>query len=374
MQSPAPTPTRHHRTRLMQIWRSAGWPCRDGLEIDLLAWGFVRAHPTADGLETLHLTQEGIQLLAAARRQAVRAQSQHDRLSAKFVAQLHAAGRIVWRELSLRAEVSGAASRVTNGATHGETSSDLPSPAYSAEMAAASRVLAPAGAMTSPTSLWPDEETAESRAAANVWRGARPDLFSVRNTTVPAYLQPMVHEVKFSRADLLSDLRHGAKRHAYQWLCEECYYVFPAGIAQADEIPQPWGIWVLHGDIETGHFELIRPARHASCTLPFAVWLALCKATPVRRDETAEPAQADLAGDHALPEGSHRHHTDPEPTSCCPHTTAASDLINPVAAADPAVAPPDLAMPPLVPKPTPVPGRRKRGSAATAANAATAAR
>ena len=27
--------TRFHRTRLMQIWRSAGWPCKDGLEIEL---------------------------------------------------------------------------------------------------------------------------------------------------------------------------------------------------------------------------------------------------------------------------------------------------------------------------------------------------
>ena len=31
-----------------------------------------------------------------------------------------------------------------------------------------------------------------------------------------AYLQPMVHEVKASRADLLSDLRHDARRQAYQ--------------------------------------------------------------------------------------------------------------------------------------------------------------
>ena len=114
----------------------------------------------------------------------------------------------------------------------------------------------------------------------------------MRNTSVPAYLQPMVHEIKFSRADLLSDLRHDAKRQAYQWLCEECYYVFPAGIAQPDEIPEHFGIWVLHGGLDNGHFELLRPARHARCTLPFAVWMALCKATPLRSE--TERAQAQL--------------------------------------------------------------------------------
>ena len=152
--------------------------------------------------------------------------------------------------------------------------------------------------------LWADDDHAPAaRAAANVWRMARPDLFSVRNTSVPAYLQPMVHEVKASRADLLSDLRHDAKRQAYQWLCEECYYVFPAGIAEPDEVPEHFGIWVLHGSVEDGRFELLRPARHNRCTLPFSVWMALCKATPLRsEDELTQahlgepPASADAAG------------------------------------------------------------------------------
>ena len=62
---------------------------------------------------------------------------------------------------------------------------------------------------------------------------ARPDVFSVRHTSVESYLQPMVHEVKVSRADLLSDLRHDAKRESYQWLSCETYYVFPAGNCRA---------------------------------------------------------------------------------------------------------------------------------------------
>ena len=283
--SPSAIPiTRFHRTRLMQIWRSAGWPCKDGLEIDLLAAGLISLHIAADGCETLRLTDEGILMLAQARQRGVRALSLHDRLGQKFAAQLLASGRIVWTELSLRAVID----TVPMG--------DGVPPAATAD--------APANTAPAMAPLWADDDHAPAaRAAANVWRMARPDLFSVRNTSVPAYLQPMVHEVKASRADLLSDLRHDAKRQAYQWLCEECYYVFPAGIAEPEEIPEHFGIWVLHGSVEDGRFELLRPARHNRCTLPFSVWMALCKATPLRsEDELTQahlgepPASADAAG------------------------------------------------------------------------------
>jgi len=258
-----PALSRSHRSRLMQVWRSAGWPCKDALEIDLLAAGMLDLHLGADGRETLRLSAAGIQWLAEARQQNVRALSGHDRLAQKFAEQLMAGGRIVWRELSLRAQV--------------ETE-------------------APAGlppALREAQPLW--DEPAPAQAAGHVWphvwRTARPDLFSVRNTSVEAYLHPLVHEVKFSRADLLSDLRHAAKRQAYQWLCSEVYYVFPAGVAQPMEIPAQFGIWVLHGTLEEGTFELLRPARHQPCKLqfklPFAVWLALAKATPLRSEADA---------------------------------------------------------------------------------------
>ena len=281
--SPPSTPiTRFHRTRLMQIWRSAGWPCNDGLEIDLLAAGLISLHIAADGCETLRLTDEGIRALAQARQRGVRALSLHDRLGQKFAAQLLASGRIVWTELSLRAVIDS----VPVG--------DVAPPAATAD--------APANTAPAMAHLWADDDHAPAaRAAANVWRMARPDLFSVRNTSVPAYLQPMVHEVKASRADLLSDLRHDAKRQAYQWLCEECYYVFPAGIAEPDEIPEHFGIWVLHGSMDDGRFELLRPARHNRCTLPFSVWMALCKATPLRSEE--DKAQAPLADATEPPPG-----------------------------------------------------------------------
>ena len=263
-----PTPSRLHCTRLMQVWRSAGWPCRDGIEIDLLAAQLLQIQPSADGRETLKLTEAGISALAEARKRLRRASSPHDRLAKRFAATLMASGRIVWRELPLRARI--------------DSQSQSQSPPAQAQ----------AAMRNAP--LWNDAPLEDS-AAAKVWRMARPDLFSVRNTTVEAYLHPMVHEVKFTRADLLSDLRHAAKRQAYQWLCSECYYVFPAAVAQADEIPEPFGVWVLHGDPEVGRedgrFEMLRPARHASCSLPFAVWLALAKSAPLRDENEAAQAQ-----------------------------------------------------------------------------------
>lgn len=266
--------TRFHRTRLMQVWRSAGWPCRDGIEIDLLAAGLLSLQTGADGRETLRLTEDGIAELAQSRQSGLRALSAHDRLAQRFAERLMQGGRIVWRELSLRAQVES----------------------ESAETAGVIRAAEP----TPP--LWGESVEAEpvtAAAARRVWRMARPDLFSVRNTSVPAYLHPMVHEIKYSRADLLSDLRHAAKRQAYEWLCSECYYVFPVKVAKPNEIPEQFGIWVLHGDLEDGQFELLRPARHLQCSLPFAVWLSLAKATPLRNE--GESPQQSLGGDLVEP-------------------------------------------------------------------------
>ncbi len=251
--------TRQHRTRLMSLWRSAGWPCKDGLEIDLLAAGLVKQQADEQGREQLRLTEAGITWLAEARQQGLRSLSKHDRLALRFAEQLMTGGRIVWRELALRAMVEPSA---TTDATVLQAQERAP--------------------------LWPEEPAPEA-PAPHGWRMSRPDLFSIRNTSVQAYLQPQVVEVKASRADLLSDLRHAAKRQAYEWLCCESFYLFPAGIAEPEEIPEPFGVWVLHGDIATGRFEQLRPAHHQPRTLPFSVWMALAKATPLPRFDDESP-------------------------------------------------------------------------------------
>lgn len=267
------TPRRFHLTRLMSIWRSAGWPCHDAVELDLVAAGWATIVEGAGGHETIQLTEVSIRLLATARQRNQRALSAHDQLAGRLAANLIAAGRIVWRELSLRARIKGPASSADAAPTTDET-------------------------------LWLDDGPAEASQELHhqgkaSWRMARPDVFSVRRTSVEDYLQPMVHEVKVSRADLLSDLRHAAKRESYQWLSCETYHVLPAGIAEPQEIPEAFGVWLMHGSIDTGTLDLVRPARHATCKLPFSVWMALAKAIPVTCDQGAR--QREL-GDTATPD------------------------------------------------------------------------
>lgn len=257
-------PRRIHLTRLMSIWRSAGWPCRDAVELDLVAAGWAVLARDAGGHETIRLTEAGIRLLADARQRNQRSLSAHDQLASRVAAHLMAAGRIVWRELSLRARVT----------RDGPTRTDAPS--------------------TTNDALWLKEEaeSTQSPQGGASWRMARPDVFSVRRTSVEAYLQPMVHEVKVSRADLLSDLRQAAKRESYQWLSCETYYVLSADVAEPQEIPEAFGVWLLKGPIDSGALDLARPARHVPCKLPFPVWMALAKATPASLDDTA--AQLEL--------------------------------------------------------------------------------
>jgi hypothetical protein len=268
------TPPRVHLTRLMSIWRSAGWPCRDAIELDLVAAGWATLSEAASGHETIGLTDAGIRLLAESRQGNQRSLSAHDRLAERVAEQLAASGRIVWRELSLRAKVS----------VHAEPVPDA-SPSTSCP-------------------LWPvdmvKQGVLEQPLGKTSWRMARPDVFSVRHTSVEDYLQPMVHEVKVSRADLLSDLRHAAKRESYQWLSCETYYVFPAGVAEPAEIPQEFGVWLLNGTIGSGTLDLVRPARHAPCKLPFAVWMALAKATPARMGDELGQRQLGEAADSEM--------------------------------------------------------------------------
>ena len=179
-------PRRIHLTRLMSIWRSAGWPCRDAVELDLVAAGWAMLVEGADGHETIRLTDAGVRLLADFRQRNQRSLSAHDQLAVRVAAHLMAAGRIVWRELSLRARITA----------------DDPPP--------------DGAALIADEALWLDDEATskQPRQGKASWRMARPDVFSVRRTSVEDYLQPMVHEVKVSRADLLSDLRHAAKRES----------------------------------------------------------------------------------------------------------------------------------------------------------------
>jgi hypothetical protein len=236
--TPCPQLARAHARRLRQIYRSAGWPCQDLLEIDLLAAGMLLRCIDQAGHETLRVTDAGMNWLAATLERNRAALSAHEALVERVACQMVRAGRITWRALSLRAQLPPV-----------------------------------------------------SGGIAMRWCMVRPDVFSIRNTTVASYVEPIVHEIKVQRSDLLGDLRRPEKRAAYLDLGGECWYVLGCDakgrcIGAPDEIPAECGVMVLQAD----RLVVARAApRSTRLQLPFAVWIALAKATPVAGlDEEAQ--------------------------------------------------------------------------------------
>ena len=215
----APVLTRAHARRLREIYRSAGWPSQDGLEIELLAAGLGDERQVGE------------------------------------------------REALLGTE------RLAHGA---------PDP-------------------TAQTPEAFDLTPGHSGRNKARWKVCKPDVFSIRNTTVAAYLQPVVHEIKVSRADLLGDLRLRDKRDSYLDIGGQCWYVLGCDargrpIAQADEVPPACGVIFAMPD---GQLDVARHApSRAIADLPFALWMALSRATPLSMagvtDEDGGPGQAML--------------------------------------------------------------------------------
>jgi hypothetical protein len=227
-----PNLKRAHARRLRELYRSAGWPYQDVIEIELLATGLLERVPDNKGVDCMRVTDAGIQYLAVAAQTNRDALSAHNTLVDKIARTMMEDGRIVWKGLQLRASL-------------------------------------------------PATEESESR-----WRMCIPDVFSIRNTTVQSYLEPIVHEIKVSRADLLGDLKNKDKRDAYLGLGGQCWYVLGCNakgdpIGEADEIPVECGVMVY----TDGRLEVIRVApKRPMSYLPFHVWMSLAKATPVRVD------------------------------------------------------------------------------------------
>ena len=220
-----------HRRRLREVWRSAGWPCQDMIEVELLVAGLLERVRDHQGCETLRVSDAGLAVLAATLQTNRAARDAHEALVARVALELKRAGRIAWCGLSLRARIADA-----------------------------------------------DHPKGER------WTTAMPDVFSLRQTSVAGYLQPEVHEIKVRRADLLSDLRSPSKRAAYLGMAGACWYVLAEGIGEPHEIPAECGVIVASGD-RFATLEVVRaaPARAMpfEAGLPFSIWMALARATPV---------------------------------------------------------------------------------------------
>lgn len=219
---------RVHLRRLRKLYRSAGWPSLDAIEIDLLAAGMIERVLPAGRPEYLRLTDAGIQALAVNREQNQSALDAHEALVQQVAQYLIDQGRIVYVGLGL---------------------------------------LSKPGAQ---------------------WQHPRPDVFSIRRTSQEAYLEPMIHEIKVKRADLLADLRKPEKHQAYLAAAGCCSYVLAEGIGTADDVPATCGVMMAGGDGLTA----LRPAPAAAdFRLGFPTWMTLAKATPFRLEREGGTAQ-----------------------------------------------------------------------------------
>lgn len=260
--SDAPLLTRHHHRRLREIYRSAGWPCHDMLEVELLAAGQLERVRSPDGHETLRVTDAGIQTLARVFATNKAARTPHEALVEQVALAMGRAGRLAWRGLMLRARV--------------------PLALFGAEDVAAPEA---------PPLIAGEPDAAHDMGPDHAWVMACPDVFSIRRSTVEAYLEPVVHEIKVSRADLLGDLKKPAKRAAYLDMASACWYVLgddargrPVGGPQ--DVPPECGVMLVDG----GQLVVAREApRRAVERLPLQVWMALAQAGPVRGED--EPTQ-----------------------------------------------------------------------------------
>src|SRR6478752_4313316 len=96
---------RLHARRLREVYRSAGWPCCDAVEIDLLAAGLLERMRTTQGHETLRVTDAGIAHIATSLVVNRAVMSKHEALVEQVAREMTRAGRVAWRGLSLRARL-----------------------------------------------------------------------------------------------------------------------------------------------------------------------------------------------------------------------------------------------------------------------------
>jgi len=228
--------------RLRELWRSGGWPCRDTIELELLAMGLVEEVWPSDParLCQIRVSRAGVEQLHQALEHHRRARSRHDALVDRTAQWLLEQDRLVFREFSCLG------------------------------------------------------------LGGERWRRSRPDLFSIRHTTRESMLCPQIHEIKVSRSDLLADLARPDKGMSYTQMAGQCWYVLgnclnKRPIADPSEVPERFGVLLD----SPGGLEVARqPPPHRAIGLGFPVWMALARATPLAHGGLACAAQGVLgAGD-----------------------------------------------------------------------------
>lgn len=239
------------------------------------------------GRESLRVTDAGIAILAKAFATNRAARSAHEGLVEQVAHSMTASGRLAWRGLMLRVPLP-----VALFEPGPKLDADDPDGCHGDTLGTKGRADAapPPVPDALPLSLMNDADEEGALAPGQVWAMACPDVFSVRRTSVEAYLEPVVHEIKVSRADLLSDLKNPAKRAAYLAMASACWYVIGCNakrkpIAEPEEIPVECGVMLF----DEGGLRVLREApRRGVERLPFSTWMALAKASPVVPPETGQ--------------------------------------------------------------------------------------
>ena len=210
-----PELTRRHLSRLRSYFqhRRPARGERDSIDLDLLRVGALNYIPLLPGHEDgLAVTSYGANLLANATAQARAERAPHHELGARLGAWLREQGRLVWENIEFRVDTD------------------------------------------------------------NGGRLARPDVFSLLATHNEKRIAPTVHEVKVSRADFLSDLRHPVKLAAYRAIASHIYFACPEGLIRREELPAGYGLLYERAD---GTWSTVKRPRKSAVQLSTWHWMNL---------------------------------------------------------------------------------------------------
>lgn len=193
--------TRKHYARLRQYWQAGRLGLRstgDAIALELTASGYLVLKQSDAGLK-LSITQAGIEELHAELEREKGRRRPHNELAGRLAEWLRRQGRVTWENIEL---------------------------------------------------LVPRCEGGR--------QAIRPDVFSLASTYDENRINPCVHEVKVSRADFLADVAKPEKRAGYSQVAEVFYYVGPAGMIDASEVPSDCGLLL---ETSMGEFALAKRAK-----------------------------------------------------------------------------------------------------------------
>lgn len=200
--------THRHYRRLRFYWRgrrgTGGAAMTDQLDLELATAGLIERHESY-GIVMYRITSAGELELGAENKREVERRKPHHDLAARLAQWLRDKGRITWENIELS---------------------------------------------TGPR---PDGSVC-----------VRPDVYSMEKTKNPLNMNPVVHEIKVSRADFLSDLKKPEKRAGYARFSDSVIYVAPGGMIKPEEIPDGCG---LLEERAPGQFTIVKRAKRKKISL-----------------------------------------------------------------------------------------------------------